>query len=80
MKRILALLMLALLLPPCALAAPGYEKIEITPHAAHLQSAEGTVQTPKGSLFVSWKKAGGALRLMVDAEKPILDRIIARSE
>lgn len=37
-------------------AAPGFEKITVTPTAGHLSSASGDVLTPKGIVHVEWVK------------------------
>ncbi len=39
-------------------AAPGYEKIQVSPHAEYLDWAEGTVKTPAGDVRVSWARKG----------------------
>lgn len=45
-------------------AAPGYGKIRIAPVPGHLSQCEGTVHTPRGDVWVSWKKLGdGSLEL-----------------
>lgn len=44
-------------------AAPGYEKVDIHPHTEFLDFAEGTVQTPKGTISVSWKKQDGQVKV-----------------
>lgn len=37
-------------------AKPGYEEVEVSPRTETLEWAKGEVVTPKGSVFVSWKK------------------------
>ena len=44
-------------------AAPGYKKIEICPVPGYLNSAEGTVKTPAGDVYVKWDTADGELNL-----------------
>ncbi len=36
-------------------AAPGYSRIRIAPQPFHLRWANGTVPTPRGPVFVSWR-------------------------
>ncbi len=43
--------------------APGWKEIEITPHCAGLDWAEGSVPTAQGDIRVSWRRVGGELRL-----------------
>lgn len=38
-------------------AKPGFAEIEITPRMGYLTEASGKVITPKGEVFVHWKKA-----------------------
>jgi alpha-L-rhamnosidase len=43
--------------------APGWKAIEITPQAAGLAWAEGTVPTPLGEISVKWRMVGRKLKL-----------------
>ena len=52
-------------------AAPGYEKIQVSPHAEYLDWAEGTVKTPAGDVRVSWARKGEKLDLNVEAPEGI---------
>ena len=52
-------------------AAPGYEKIQVSPHAEFLDWAEGTVKTPAGDVRVSWERRGEKLDLRVEAPEGI---------
>lgn len=47
-------------------AAPGYEKVCIQPQTGTLDFAEGTVFTPKGKIYVSWKKEQNQIILKTD--------------
>lgn len=44
-------------------AAPGYGKIRICPVPGYLTWAQGEAATPKGKVFVSWKKEGDKVAL-----------------
>ena len=37
-------------------AAPGFAKVHIAPQAGKLQSAEGDIITPRGTVHVAWEK------------------------
>ena len=52
-------------------AAPGYEKIQVSPHAEYLDWAEGTVKTRAGDVRVSWARKGEKLDLNVEAPEGI---------
>lgn len=52
-------------------AAPGYEKIQVSPHTEFLDWAEGTVKTPAGDVRVSWERRGEKLELSVEAPEGI---------
>ena len=52
-------------------AAPGYEKIQVSPHAEFLDWAEGTVKTPAGDVRESWARRGEKLDLSVEAPEGI---------
>ena len=52
-------------------AAPGYEKIQVSPHAEYLDWAEGAVKTPAGDVRVSWARKGEKLDLNVEAPEGI---------
>lgn len=43
--------------------APGFEKVLIDPHPCGLESAEGTVPTPKGNIGVRWQKQDGKIEI-----------------
>lgn len=43
--------------------APGYGKVRISPVPGYLSWAEGEAATPKGKVFVSWKKEGDKVEL-----------------
>lgn len=44
-------------------AAPGYGKVRICPVPGYLTWAQGEAATPKGKVYVSWKKEGGKVAL-----------------
>ncbi len=47
-------------------AAPGYSKISVSPVCGYMTEAHGSVITPKGTVYVSWKKnSEGELDLSV---------------
>lgn len=57
-------------------AAPGYEKIRISPVPGYLTAASGTVCTPKGCITVSWERQNGELHCTTEAAPEILHRIL----
>ena len=51
--------------------APGYAEAEIRPHAEFLSEASGEVVTPRGKVFISWKKTEDGLRLETEVPEGI---------
>jgi alpha-L-rhamnosidase len=51
--------------------APGWKEIEITPHTAGLEWAEGTVPTPMGDISVKWRLVGGKPKLEYEVPEGI---------
>lgn len=50
-------------------AEPGYKTVEIRPVPGYLKEAEGTVNTPKGKVYVHWKEEeNGKIKLDYKAE------------
>ena len=57
---------LALYELPCVMlgvrpAAPGYTKVEFTPHPGHLRYAKGRVITPHGPVYAEWRLQDGKI-------------------
>lgn len=52
-------------------AKPGCEVIEVKPNTAWLDSAQGTVITPRGPIHVAWEKTPNGLKLDVDAPEGV---------
>ena len=57
-------------------AAPGYEKIQISPVPGYLTAASGTVRTPKGDIQVSWEKRDERVSLDIQCSEELEKRII----
>ena len=57
-------------------AAPGYERIAVCPVPGMLQSASGTVHTPRGDLHVAWKKTDSVVELQIGGDAEAVSRII----
>ncbi len=61
--------------------APGYEKVVVAPNAGFLQWAKGDVATPWGNVHVEWEKGkDGALKLQVEAEEDVRERLEIKGE
>ena len=56
-------------------AAPGYEKILVSPNPGYLSSASGTVHTPRGDLSVKWDLQDGKLKTEITCDKAVQQRI-----
>jgi len=54
--------------------SPGWREIEITPQAAGLDWAEGTVPVPEGDIHVKWRLVGGQLELDYQVPEGIIVR------
>ena len=72
---------LALYELPCTIlgvrpAAPGFEKIQVSPCPGYLTSASGIVHTPKGDLSVSWNRNGNDIDLDIDCEEGLRARLV----
>lgn len=52
-------------------AAPGYQVVKIAPKPGYLTSASGTVKTPVGEIFVSWKLENGQLQMEYKAPEGV---------
>ena len=75
---------LALYELPCVIlgvrpAAPGYEKIRVSPVPGYLTHASGTARTPRGDIHVRWKKEADGLKVKVDCPEE-LKKLIASVE
>ena len=57
-------------------AAPGYERIRVSPVPGYLTSASGTVRTPRGDIHVRWEKRGETLNVAVQCPDELQDAII----
>jgi len=51
---------------------PGFKKLRIAPHPAHLKWARGTTWTPMGMVHVSWEQKDGEFKLQVELPKACL--------
>ena len=59
-------------------AAPGYAKIQVRPVPGYLDSASGTVRTPKGDVCVSWRKGADGLEVSYSCpDNPALEKIMS---
>ena len=56
-------------------AAPGYEKVRVSPLPGVLTSASGIVRTPHGDLKVKWSIHQGKIRKEVQCSKELLSRV-----
>ena len=57
-------------------AAPGYEKIEISPVPGYLKYAEGTVKTPAGEVSVKWDCKDRNLNLEYQVPEKMKNKVI----
>jgi len=48
-------------------ASPGFATFTVTPHPAGVSSAEGSVPTPHGDIYVYWQLAGGVPQISLTA-------------
>jgi hypothetical protein len=55
--------------------APGFERAEVAPWVCGLSWAKGRAPTPHGPIEVSWRVAGGAMRL--ELQTPVPTKVIA---
>lgn len=60
-------------------AAPGYEEIEIAPQPGLLQSASGTVCTPRGPISVAWTQENGEIKTSIDCDAALIRKIRAKN-
>lgn len=51
--------------------APGFDRVKIQPQACGLHSAQGTVPTPHGPIWVSWQEEDGDIKLTYDVPETI---------
>ena len=56
-------------------AEPGYGKIEISPVPGYLSSAEGTVKTPVGDVYVKWDTENGKININYHVPDEMKDKI-----
>ena len=52
--------------------APGYAEAEIRPHAEFLSEASGEAVTPRGKVFISWKKTEDGVRLETEVPEGLI--------
>jgi alpha-L-rhamnosidase len=51
-------------------AAPGWERIMVTPHLGRLPSASGTIPHPRGEITVRYLRSGDGLDVTIDTPVP----------
>ena len=59
-------------------AAPGFAKIAVQPVPGYMTGASGTVHTPHGDVHVAWEKRGDELRVKVDCDEALKERIVTK--
>ena len=60
-------------------AAPGYERITVSPVPGYLDHAEGTVCTPHGDIHVAWRRDRSKteeLDLSIECSEEVRARIV----